>query len=369
MESHIIGHFPIHPLSSQAKKVFALKLLTPLAEYQEFLPFVFSEDVAGLLRDLVNVRKTGDARLAFEALRFMVALFCHKKFVMEWAVAGDGLRLLLAVPRPSIAATAVCQALYYIACEDDVMEKVCAMPSDVVAEVVRYVLWCMECSHESGRQFAAMFFGIACFFPAMLEAMDGQDGLRRLYNTVSTLKILTHHEESAALNLLMTEDEEFGQRQSLRHAMVAFKRYFEAHLAVRWEQQVRRVTGGGGLARPNPSKPLRLTPAQAVEAVDALMEHAPFRSRWPAVDGFVALGGVTTCLQVIAMAYDWTFPGRAEMVRSALDVLFICSVVPRVQLAFCDRIELHDDSKTVGINIILGAAEGEIVQVGCNSVF
>ena len=36
----------------------------------------------------------------------------------------------------------------------------------------------------------------------------------------------------------------------------------------------------------------------------------------------------------------------------------------RVQLHFCERIDLYDDSKTVGINIILGAAEGEIVQVG-----
>ncbi len=63
------------------------------------------------------------------------------------------------------------------------------------------------------------------------------------------------------------------------------------------------------------------------------------------------------------MAYDWTFPGRAEMVRSALDVLLICSVIPRVQLQFCDRIDLQDDGKTVGVNIILSAAEGEIVQV------
>ncbi len=35
MEPQIIGHFPIHPLSRQARQIFALKLLTPLAEYQE----------------------------------------------------------------------------------------------------------------------------------------------------------------------------------------------------------------------------------------------------------------------------------------------------------------------------------------------
>ena len=35
MEPQIIGHFPIHPLSLQAKQVFVVRLLTPLAEYQE----------------------------------------------------------------------------------------------------------------------------------------------------------------------------------------------------------------------------------------------------------------------------------------------------------------------------------------------
>lgn len=52
---------------------------------------------------------------------------------------------------------------------------------------------------------------------------------------------------------------------------------------------------------------------------------------------------------------------RAETVRSALDVLAVCSVMPRVQLLLCDRVDLPDEAMTVGMNIILGAAEGEIV--------
>lgn len=47
--------------------------------------------------------------------------------------------------------------------------------------------------------------------------------------------------------------------------------------------------------------------------------------------------------------------------RSALDVLAICSVMPKVQLLFCDRVDLPEETITVGINIILGAADGEIV--------
>lgn len=47
--------------------------------------------------------------------------------------------------------------------------------------------------------------------------------------------------------------------------------------------------------------------------------------------------------------------------HSALNVLAICAVRPRVQLVFCDRLELPDDAMTIGMNIILGASEGEIV--------
>jgi HIV-1 Vpr-binding protein len=68
-------------------------------------------------------------------------------------------------------------------------------------------------------------------------------------------------------------------------------------------------------------------------------------------------------LQVIAHAYDWTFQGRSETVRCSLDTLAMCSLLPKVQLIFCERIRLFEENSTVGMSIILSAAEGEIVQV------
>lgn len=47
--------------------------------------------------------------------------------------------------------------------------------------------------------------------------------------------------------------------------------------------------------------------------------------------------------------------------RSVLDVLNICCVVPRVHVVFCERIDFPDEASAAGLNIILGAAEGEIV--------
>ena len=93
----------------------------------------------------INVRESRDARLAFEALRLLASLFCHKKFTLEWISRG-GLSLLLQVmmmmimlvmmimiimslmlqlPRPSMAATGSSLCLYYLACDDDTMEKIC----------------------------------------------------------------------------------------------------------------------------------------------------------------------------------------------------------------------------------------------------
>ena len=74
----------------------------------------------------INVRESRDARLAFEALRLLASLFCHKKFTLDW-VARGGLALLLQLPRPSMAATGSSLCLYYLACDDDTMERVCTM--------------------------------------------------------------------------------------------------------------------------------------------------------------------------------------------------------------------------------------------------
>lgn len=63
------------------------------------------------------------------------------------------------------------------------------------------------------------------------------------------------------------------------------------------------------------------------------------------------------------ITFKWTssFSSRAETVRSVLDVLAICCVIPKVAVVFCDRMELPDEPSAAGINFILGASEGEIV--------
>lgn len=51
----------------------------------------------------------------------------------------------------------------------------------------------------------------------------------------------------------------------------------------------------------------------------------------------------------------------AETVRSCLDVIAICSVVPKVMLLLCDRVDMPDMSMTMAINLLLASAECEII--------
>ena len=109
----------------------------------QFLPHIFGSNSSGathkiqeLLAWAINARETRDTRMAFEALRFLAALFCHKKFLMEWVTA-ENLGLILDVPRPSVAAAAVSQCLYYLSNDEDCMEKVCLMPEPLLQKMVK----------------------------------------------------------------------------------------------------------------------------------------------------------------------------------------------------------------------------------------
>jgi HIV-1 Vpr-binding protein len=161
------------------------RYLTPMGEYQEFLGHVFEQNALDLILQYINVRETKDSRLAFEALKYLASLLCHKKFSIEFLSIG-GLQRLLDVPRPSVAATGVSICLYYLAYCEDAMEKVCLLPRRIIEDLVTYALWLLERSHDSGRCHATMFFGFSFPFKVIQDEFDTQDGLRKLYNVVIT---------------------------------------------------------------------------------------------------------------------------------------------------------------------------------------
>lgn len=203
----------------------------------QFLSHAFEHNALALILNYVNVKETRDSRLAFEALKYLSALLCHKKFSIEFIHIG-GLQRLLEVPRPSVAATGVSICLYYLAYCPDAMEKVCLLPDLVIRNLVKYALWLIECTHhDSSRCHAIMFFGLTFAFKAILDVFDEQDGVRKCYNVISTLPILSTDDDHLALN----DDIVCAARQIVRHVCVALKRYLEAHLYIKSEQLKRSI--------------------------------------------------------------------------------------------------------------------------------
>ena len=86
-----------------------------------------------------------------------------------------------------------------------------------------------------------------------------------------------------------------------------------------------------------------------------------FRYIWTPVEDFHKFGGITLLLRVIALSSGWNFTGRMETLRSVLDILSICSIVPKVQLQLCEKLDRSSNTAATGINILLNAAENEII--------
>lgn len=346
----------IHPPTIATSEMLILRYLTPMGEYQEFLGHVFEQDAMLLIFRFMENLESKDTCLAFEAIKYLASLLCHKKFSLEF-INNGGLERLLRVPKPSIASTGVSISLYYLAYCEDAMERICSMPKNLITDLVKYALWLLSCSHDSGRCHATMFFGLSFQFKIILDEFDIQDGIRMFYNVVSILPILSINDDD---NMSLNDDEECAARQIVRHVCVALKKYMESHLYYKYTHLNRQNNPSTTPAQPT-FRASRNTPETISDQVRTLQEMLPMRARWSPVEELLELGGITLLLRIIAFAYEWNYSGRAETVRSALDVISICCVVPKVHHVLCELITLPDEAAAAGVNIMLGAAEGEIV--------
>ncbi|KAM9759109.1 DDB1- and CUL4-associated factor 1-like isoform 1-T3 [Menidia menidia] len=364
MSSVVIGSdYCLSPLSPAMEQRLILQYLTPLGDYQELLAVFMKLDTRSLLMNYIDLRKTKNVQLTFDALLYLASLLLHKKFAADF-IAHGGVQELLEIPRPSMAATGVSLCLYYLAYNQDAMERVCMLPDGVLSNMVSYALWLLESSHASGVCHATMFFSISFSFRVVLQLFDEQDGLRRLVNLISTLEILNIENEVS----IMSDDQVFSSRQTAKHTCMALRRYFEAHLAVKTEQvkQSLHASDSGTIVPQQPFyKAYSYPREQIIEMMEFLIECGPPQLHWEPVEVFYKLSCVPLMLQLISTACDWkTYYGRSDTVRYALDILAILTVVPKVQLVLADTIDVLDENRspvsTVGMSIILGVAEGEV---------
>lgn len=236
LQPFLIGKQQVYPLSLATYQRFILQYLAACGEYQDLLLQVFEGNALDLLFDYIDLEKTKDVRLTFDALKYLTSLLVHRKFALEF-MEKDGIRALLRLPKTSLASVGVVTCFYYIAYSNDVMELLCQMDDAVVDECIQYVLWCLEHSHESGMASACMFFSQGLLYKAILRRFDQFDGPRKLYNYISTLTIMQCNEE-----VELTEEQVHTSTQAVRGTCTTFKTYLLAHIYIKMENYKRQFS-------------------------------------------------------------------------------------------------------------------------------
>ena len=195
------------------------------------------------------------------------------------------------------------------------MERVCALPSDVLYRVMELALQLLECPQDLARKDAALFFAAAFVFKAVLDCFDAQDGLHRLLNLLHNAASVrsgvrgtfasggSHNSDQSPPLEVLTSSE----KQVAYHTCVALRQYFRAHLLLLVDS-IRPNKSNRSVARNVPSvrsayKPLDIS-NEAMDATfhqmqkDRKLGPAFVRAHWPAVDKFLALNGHVTMLEL-----------------------------------------------------------------------
>uniref|UniRef100_A0A183CJT1 LisH domain-containing protein n=1 Tax=Globodera pallida TaxID=36090 RepID=A0A183CJT1_GLOPA len=297
---------------------------------------------------------------------------------------GAGIQRLLRINRKSIASTAVTTCLYYLAYSADIMEKVCHLPEQVLNDIIDYALYELDHNHESGRASIAMFLAHALQFRPILDRFDQRDGLRRLYNYISTLTVLQRIEEDGSELL---NDEHIAQSiVTIKNAVFAFRTYLSSHVFLKMEQ-IKRSHGGrhhqlqlGSFRLPtipsaipggsHPySKPMSLDDETERCCVDYLIKSQcmlqPHHHNWRPIEEMRNLGVFKLLFNLITNYPNWNSWERStnkfESLKLLLELFRLATVSPKVQLDSCETMKIRS-SPIQGIGLILELAEGLLIN-------
>ena len=349
------------PLTIGGQQRLMLRYLHPMGEYQELLPIAFELNVIDLIYHYINVKVQPDPQLACFALLYLSSLLCHKKFIVEFIVHG-GIQKILEIPLPSTVATMSSLCLYYVAYSEDALERVCLLPQPTLQCLTEYLLWLLECAHVSGRCHSSLFFSMTFSFRALLNLFDSMDGLRKVINMISTLKILRVAESD-----LSTDDNVFLDREMAKNACLTLKKYFEAHISIIADEYKRSSARDNGNPLPTPIPAYKSMYNSAITLqgnVEYVMENdmtsmleKQFCNR------VINLNIGPLLLQLVAIASKWkNYNNRVDVMVTALESLSALSASKKVSLTFCQQIEVDSSETQSGMKVLLRAVEGDLIQ-------
>lgn len=340
LQPFLIGAQQVYPLSLPTYQRFILQYLAACGEYQDLLVQTFEGNALELLLEYIDLEKTEDVRLTFDALKYLTSLLVHRKFALEF-IEKDGIRALIRLPKTSLASVGVVTCFYYIAYNNDVMEILCQMDAETVDETVQYVLWCLEHSHESGKASACMFFSQTLLFKAILRRFEQFDGPRKLCNYISTLTLMQNHDDAE-----LTEEQVHTSTQCVRSVCTTFKSYLVASAYMRveyWKKQYGNSTLPCGMRIPElfqielPSyKSMRIYEEGTadVETIIAEMCRLTAGNSFREAENMRKMGLVKTLLGVRVLSRDWMSISsglRNDMCVFAIDSLRLMLCQPTTQ--------------------------------------
>ncbi|PHU29032.1 DDB1- and CUL4-associated factor -like protein 1 [Capsicum chinense] len=373
---------------AKLREKFCIQCLVILGEYVEVLGPVLHEkgvDVCIALLQRNSKHKEGCklSLLLPDVLKLICALAAHRKFAAVFVDRG-GMQKLLAAPRAPQTFCGLSSCLFAIGSIQGIMERVCALPSNIIHQVVELALQLLECPQDQARKNAALFFAAAFVFRAVLDAFDAQDGLQKMLNLLQDAALVRSGASSGALTASgsLRSDRSppevltASEKQIAYHTCVALRQYFRAHLlvlvdSIRPNKSVRSAVRNIPSVRAA-SKPLDIS-NEAMDAVFRLIQKdrrlgpAAVRARWPVVEKFLSSNGHITMLELCQAPPVERY--LHDLLQYALGVLHIVTLVPYSRKLIVN-VTLSNDR--VGIAVILDAAnsagyvEPEIVEAALN---
>ncbi|XP_024402964.1 DDB1- and CUL4-associated factor homolog 1 isoform X1 [Physcomitrium patens] len=366
---------------------YCVQCLEKMGEYLEVLGPVLHERGVDVCLALLQRRPIDnnykDLAVLSDVLKLICALAAHRKFAALFVDRG-GVEQLLATPRVSQTLTGISLCLFALASLQGVMERVCTLPAPVVQDVVALALHLLSCPQDPARRNAALFFGASFVFRAILEAFDGQDGLRKIVNLLrntASLRSGGSSNSGTAATSAGSRDRTLASAEVLTSSgkqiayltCVALRQYFRAHLLLLVDS-LRPSRGHKGGSRNGPNgkatyKPLDIS-NEAMDTIivqlqrDRKLGPAFVRSRWPPLDAFMQYNGHIVLLELTQQAA----PGERylhEIVQHSLGVLQIVTLVPYTRRLIIDSTLSNERSfMAVVLDAVSGVAfcDPEVIQ-------
>ncbi|XP_010526286.1 PREDICTED: DDB1- and CUL4-associated factor homolog 1-like [Tarenaya hassleriana] len=363
---------------AQLQEKYCIQCLEILGEYVEVLgPVLHEKGVDVCIMLLQRNSKCGKlskvSPLLPDVMKLICALAAHRKFAAMFVDRG-GIQKLLAVPRLNETFFGLSSCLYTIGSLQGIMERVCALPSDVIHQVVELAIQLLECSQDQARKNGSLFFAAAFVFRAILDAFDAQDGLQKFLGILKdAASVRTGANSDRSAPEVMTSSE----KQMAFHTCFALRQYFRARLLLLVDSIRPNKSSRGGVRNvPNiraAYKPLDIS-NEAIDTVflqlqkDRKLGPAFVRTHWPAVIKFLASSGHVTMLELCQTPPVDRY--LHDLLQYAFGVLHIATSVPAVRKAI---VNANLSNNRVGIAVILDAAnitnsivDPEIIQQALN---